>query len=156
MSRIVKSPAMFLFILLFGISSMLAAGTLPTTKPEDVGLSSVRLQKIHELMQQNINAGNFAGAVTIVARHGRIAHFEAHGMMDLDAKKPMAKDAVFRIMSMTKPVVGVSILMLLEEGKIRLDDPASRFIPELKDLKVAVPLPDPPASPFAPPSPAPR
>jgi CubicO group peptidase (beta-lactamase class C family) len=107
-------------------------------------------------MLQNIEAGNFAGAVTLVARHGRIAHFETHGMMDLDAKKPMAKDAIFRIMSMTKPVVGVSILMLLEEGKVRLDDRASKFIPQLKDLKVAVPMPSPPPSPFAPPSQAPQ
>jgi CubicO group peptidase (beta-lactamase class C family) len=68
----------------------------------------------------------------------------------------MAKDAIFRIMSMTKPVVGVSVLMLLEEGKIRLNDPVSAFIPEFKDLKVAVSLPDPPASPFAPPSQAPQ
>ena len=101
-------------------------------------------------MQRNIDEGNFAGAVTLVARRGRIAHFEAHGMMDLAAKKPMEKNAVFRIMSMTKPIVGVSILMLLEEGKIRLNDPVSKFIPELKDLKVAVGLPTPPASPFAP------
>jgi CubicO group peptidase (beta-lactamase class C family) len=147
-----KLSSMLLFILLFAISSMVSAATMPTAKPEEVGLSSERLQRIHELMQRNIDAGNFAGAVTLVARNGRIAHFEAHGMMDLDAKKPMAKDAIFRIMSMTKPMVGVSVLMMLEEGKVRLNDPASKFIPELKDLKVAVPLPSPPASPFAPPS----
>ncbi len=156
MRKTEKLPAILLFILLFGISSMLSAGTMPTAKPEEVGFSSERLQRIHELMQRNIDAGNFAGAVTLVARHGRIAHFETHGMMDLDAKKPMAKDAIFRIMSMTKPVVGVSILMMLEEGKIRLNDPVSKFIPQLKDLNVAVPLPSPPASPSAPPSQTPQ
>jgi CubicO group peptidase (beta-lactamase class C family) len=150
MSRNVKLPSILLFILLFGISSMVPAATMPTAKPEEVGLSSERLQRIHQLMQRNIEDGNFAGAVTLVARRGRIAHFETHGMMDIDSKKPMAKDAIFRIMSMTKPVVGVSILMILEEGKIRLSDPVSKFIPELKDIKVAVPLPSPPASPFAP------
>jgi CubicO group peptidase (beta-lactamase class C family) len=156
MSRMMKSTSMLLFILLLSISSMLSAGTIPAVKPEEVGFSSDRLQRIHELMQKNIEDGNFAGAVTLVARRGRIAHFEAHGMMDLETKKPMEKGAIFRIMSMTKPIVGVSILMLMEEGKIRLSDPASKFIPQLKDLKVAVPLPEAPASPFAPPSQAPK
>jgi CubicO group peptidase (beta-lactamase class C family) len=156
MNRMMKFISMLLFILVFSISSMVSAGTIPAAKPEEVGFSSDRLQRIHELMQRNIDDGNFAGAVTLVARQGRIAHLEAHGMMDLEAKKPMEKNAIFRIMSMTKPVVGVSVLMLLEEGKIRLNDPASKFIPQLKELKVAVPLPDAPASPFAPLSPAPR
>ncbi len=156
MNRTVKSSRILLLILLIGLASMASAQTIPQVKPEDSGFSSDRLQRIHELMQRNIDEENFAGAVTLVARRGRIVHFEAHGLMDLDAKKPMARDALFRIMSMTKPVVGVSILMLLEEGRIRLDDPASRFVPELKDLKVAVPLPEAPASPFAPPSQAPK
>jgi CubicO group peptidase (beta-lactamase class C family) len=156
MSRTVKLSSILLFILLFGISSTMSAGTMPTAKPEEVGFSSERLQRIHELMQRNIDAGNFAGAVTLVARNGRIAHFETHGLMDLDAKRQMAKDAIFRIMSMTKPVVGVSILMMLEEGKIRLNDSVSKFIPELKDMKVAVALPSSSALPFAPPSKTPQ
>jgi len=156
MNRSVRLSSILLFILVFGVSSMVLAATMPQARPEEVGLSSDRLQRIHELMQRNIDAGNFAGAVTLVARHGRIAHFETHGMMDLDAKKPMAKDAIFRIMSMTKPIVGVSVLMLLEEGKIRLDDRVSKFIPQLKDLKVAIPLPSMPASPFEPPSQKPQ
>jgi CubicO group peptidase (beta-lactamase class C family) len=155
MRRIVKLSSIVLFILVFSISSMVSAGTIPTARPEKMGFSSARLERIHELMQRNIGDGNFAGAVTVVARHGHIVHFESHGMMDLDAKTPMAKDAIFRIMSMTKPVVGVSILMLMEEGKVRLNDPVSKFIPQFKDLKVAVPLPSPPPSPFAPPSNAP-
>ncbi len=156
MSRIVRLPSLLLIILLFGISTMASAGTMPTATPEEVGVSSERLQRIHDLMQQNIDAGNFAGAVTLVARQGRILHFETHGMMDLDAKRPMEKDAIFRIMSMTKPVVGTSILMMIEEGKVRLNDPVSKFIPQLKDLKVAVALPGPSPSPFAPPSQAPQ
>jgi CubicO group peptidase (beta-lactamase class C family) len=153
MNRTLKLTSMLLLILIFSLSSMVSAGTMPAAKPEEAGLSSDRLQRIHELMQRNIDEDNFAGAVTLVARRGRIAHFEAHGMMDLQAKKPMEKNAIFRIMSMTKPIVGASVLMLLEEGKIRLNDPVSKFIPQLKDLKVAVPLPDAPASPFAPPTP---
>jgi CubicO group peptidase (beta-lactamase class C family) len=74
-----------------------------------------------------------------VARNGRIAHFEAQGLMDLESRKPMQKDAVFRIMSMTKPIVAFSILMLAEEGKVRLTDPISTFIPEFAELQVVVP-----------------
>ena len=109
-----------------------------TVRPEDVGLSADRLKRVTELMQRLIDARTFSGAVTLVARNGRIAHFEAQGLMDLDSKKPMQKDAIFRIMSMTKPVVGVAVMMLVEEGKIRITDPASRFIPELQNLKVTV------------------
>jgi len=152
MNRIMKLSGVMLFILVFSTSLTVSAGTLPSARPEKMGFSSDRLERIHELMKRNIDDGNFAGAVTVVARHGRIVHFETHGMMDVGAEKPMAKDAIFRIMSMTKPVVGVSILMLMEEGKVRLDDRVSKFIPEFKDLKVAVPLPSPPPSPFAPPS----
>src|SRR5687767_1253761 len=110
----------------------------PTVRPEEVGLSADRLKRVTELMQRLIDAKTFSGAVTLVARNGRIAHFEAQGQMDLESKKPMQKDAIFRIMSMTKPVVGVSVMMLVEEGRIRLTDPVSRFIPELQNLKVTV------------------
>jgi CubicO group peptidase (beta-lactamase class C family) len=114
------------------------AAAAPTARPEDVGLSSERLRRINELVQRHIDAGTFSGAVTLVARHGRVAHLEAQGLMDIESRKAMQKDAIFRIMSMTKPVVGVATLMMIEEGKVRLTDPVSRFIPELKDLKVAV------------------
>jgi len=87
-------------------------------------------------MQAHIDAHDFSGAVTLVMRKGKLAHFEAHGLADVDAKKPMAKDALFRVWSMSKPVTGVAILMLMEEGKVRLTDPVSRFIPEFKGLKV--------------------
>src|SRR6185503_16675194 len=117
----------------------------PTAKPEEVGFSSERLHRISDLVQRHITAGSFSGAVTLVARNGRIAHFEAQGLMDIESRKPMQKDAIFKIMSMTKPVVGVSIMMMIEEGKVRLTDPVSKFIPELKDLKVAVPMAAPPA-----------
>ena len=80
-----------------------------------------------------------SGAVSLVARRGRIVHFEAHGLMDLESKKPMTKDAVFRLASMSKPVTAVAVMMLVEEGKIRLSDPVSRFIPEFKEMKVAMP-----------------
>ena len=123
----------------------LVAGTIPVGKPEEVGLSSERLKRIGEAVQRHIDAGNVAGAVTLVARRGRIAHFEARGMMDLESKKPMPKDGLFRLASMSKPITGVAIMMLVEEGKVRLNDPVSRFIPEFKGLdKVAVAKPGAP------------
>lgn len=113
----------------------------PTGKPEDVGLSSERLKRVAELVQRHITAGSFSGAVTLVARNGRIAYHEAQGVIDLETKKPMVKDGIFRIMSMTKPVIGVAILMMMEEGKVRLQDPVSKFVPEWKDMTVAMTLP---------------
>ena len=81
------------------------------------------------MIQRAIDAEQISGAVTVVARRGHVAHFEAHGLMDIEANAPMRKDTIFPIASMTKPVTGVAILMLVEEGKVRLSDPVSRFIP---------------------------
>ena len=121
---------------------VLALAGLPlagaTVKPETVGFSEERLARIADAMQRHIDAHNISGAVTLVARKGQIAWFHAQGSMDIEAKKPMQKDAIFRIFSMSKPVCGVAILMLLEEGKVRLNDPVSKFIPEFKGSKVAV------------------
>ncbi len=122
----------------------------PTVKPESVGLSTPRLARVTELMQRNIDAGTFTGSVTLIARNGRIAMLTAQGVMDLESKTPMRTDAVFRIMSMTKPIVAVSILMLAEEGKVRLTDPVGMFIPALQTLNVTVPNTEG----FTPPSPA--
>jgi CubicO group peptidase (beta-lactamase class C family) len=116
----------------------LAAATMvPAAKPEDLGLSSERLHRIGEVVQRHIDARAISGAVTVVARRGRIAHFEARGLMDMESKRPMQKDAIFRIASMSKPVTGVAVMMLVEQGKVRLADPVSRYIPEFKDTKVA-------------------
>jgi CubicO group peptidase (beta-lactamase class C family) len=111
---------------------------LPTAKPEQVGFSSERLQRINETVQRHIAANRISGAVALVARKGRVVYFEATGLMDIKAKKPMRKDALFVLASMTKPVTGVAVMMLMEEGKIHLTDPVSTFIPELKGMKVAV------------------
>ena len=116
----------------------LAAASIQTAKPEDVGFSPERLQRIHDAVARHIDAHDIAGAVTLVARRGRVAHFEAQGMADLDARKAMNKDGLFWIASMSKPITGTAILMLVEEGKIRLTDPVSKFIPEFRGLKVAV------------------
>ena len=113
----------------------------PSAKPEEVGLSTDRLKRVAELVQRHITARSFSGAVALVARNGRVGYHEAFGQMDLEAKKPMVKDGIFSIMSMTKPVIGVATLMMMEEGKVRLQDPVSKFIPEWKDMTVAVSQP---------------
>jgi CubicO group peptidase (beta-lactamase class C family) len=110
----------------------------PTAKPEEVGLSSERLQRISAMIQRRIDAGELAGAVTVVARKGKVAHLDARGVMDLESRQPMTPATMFRIASMTKPVVGVAIMMLAEEGKLRLSDPVSRYIPEFRGMKVGV------------------
>ena len=114
------------------------APSLPTAKPEDVGLSSDRLARITHMMQRHIDAGEISGGVTLVARRGHIAHFEAHGSTALEGGIPTATDSVFRIASMTKVVTGVAVMMMVEEGKLRITDPVSRYIPEFKHLEVAV------------------
>jgi CubicO group peptidase (beta-lactamase class C family) len=131
----------YALIALAGVPATLAL--VPTTpKPEEVGFSSERLQRVHDAVQRHIDAKELSGVVTLVARRGRVAHFEAQGLMDIESKKPMPKDGIFRLASMSKPITGAAVMMLVEEGKIRLTDPVSRFIPEFKNLnKVAVPKP---------------
>jgi len=128
-----------LLLTVLALSVVTAAG--PATKPEDVGLSSERLQRISQMIQRRIAAGDLAGAVTIVARKGKVAHLSAQGVMDLESKQPMTPAAMFRIASMTKPIVGVAIMMMVEEGKLRLNDQVSRFIPEFRGMKVGIAQP---------------
>jgi CubicO group peptidase (beta-lactamase class C family) len=131
------------------VAALAASGfgaTLAMSKAEDVGMSSERLKRIHPMIQGHIDANDFSGAVTLVARKGKMIHFEAHGFADVEAKAPMKTDTLFRLASMTKPVTAVSILMLLEEGKLVLSDPISKFVPEYKNPQVAVwSLPNDPA-----------
>src|SRR5688572_24741172 len=101
----------------------LRAGAVGTGKPEDVGMSSERLARIKEAVQRQIDAGAVPGAVTLVARRGKIVHFEAHGLNDVEARKAMPKDAIFRLASMSKPITAVAVMMMIEEGKVRLSDP---------------------------------
>ena len=108
-----------------------------TAMPDEVGLSAEGLERISSTTQGFIDRKQLAGAVTVVARRGKIAHFEAYGMMDLEAHKPMQKDTIFRIYSMTKPIAAAGVMMLCEEGKLMLDAPASVYLPELGGLQVA-------------------
>jgi len=136
-STLTRSAALRVAIILSLTMLPLAAASFPVAKPEDVGMSSERLQRIHEMVMRRIQAGDISGAVTIVARRGRLVHFEAHGLMDIEAKKPMTKDALFRLASSTKPITATAILILMEEGRLKLTDPVSKYIPGFKDSKVA-------------------
>jgi CubicO group peptidase (beta-lactamase class C family) len=107
--------------------------------PENVGLNTSRLARIDEVVNTYIDRGVIAGAVTLISRRGEVAHLEAHGHMDLAAGRAMQPDTIFRLASMTKPVVSVAILTLFEAGKILLTDPVSAYLPMFKDLQVATP-----------------
>jgi len=109
---------------------------LPTTKPDSVGVSAQRLNRLRDGMKSLVDQGRLAGVVTVVARHGKMIEFEATGKRDIAADLPMQKDSIFRIYSMTKPITGVAMMMLFEEGKWQLNDPVAKYIPEFADLKV--------------------
>jgi CubicO group peptidase (beta-lactamase class C family) len=115
-----------------------AAGqpAMPAAKPESVGMSGERLTRLGEGMKSLVDQGRLAGVVTMVARHGKVIEFGAVGKRDIAANSPMQKDTIFRIYSMTKPITGVAMMMLFEEGKWQLNDPVAKYIPEFTNLKV--------------------
>jgi CubicO group peptidase (beta-lactamase class C family) len=113
----------------------------PRAKPEEVGVSSERLARIHTAMQRYVDRGEVAGVVTLVARRGRVIHLDSVGYRDTKAKAAMTDDTIFRIASMTKPITSVALMMLFEEGHFLLSDPVSKWLPEFADPKVALPAP---------------
>ena len=124
-------------------ASLAFAQGLPIASPEAVGLSSARLARVTDLVKGEIAKGRYPGAVALVARRGKVAYFEALGQRDPQSGAPMTKDAIFRLYSMTKPFASVAAMMLVEDGKILLSDPVSKYLPKLKNLQVSVPRVDP-------------
>ncbi len=120
------------------IAVSITAATLPKTRPEEAGLSTERLQRVSVLVKRYIDAGEIAGAVSLVSRRGHLLMLEAQGVMDLETRKPMSTDAIFRLASMTKPITSIAVMMLHEEGRFLLDDPVSKFLPEFRTPKVAL------------------
>jgi CubicO group peptidase (beta-lactamase class C family) len=114
---------------------------MDTTRPETVGLSSSRLARIGQAMQKYVDGEKLAGTLTLVARHGKIAYFEPLGLMDVEAQKPMERDTIFRIYSMSKPVTSVAVMMLYEKGEFLLTDPVHEFIPAFADVRVLTQMP---------------
>ena len=116
----------------------LLAQELPSAKPESVGLSSERLERISKAVQKDIDDKRIAGAVTLVMRRGQVAWFKAQGMQDREAGKPMRPDTIFRICSMSKPITTAAVMILYEEGRFLLEDTVSTYLPEFKNPKVLV------------------
>src|SRR5207253_1834348 len=107
-------------------------------KPEEVGISSERLARLSRVTQEHVDAGRLPGAVILIARRGKIAYYEAFGFRDRDKGLPMARDSIFRIYSMTKPITTTAAMMLQEEGRLQVYDPVSRTLPDLANMKVSV------------------
>src|ERR1019366_9175716 len=105
-------------------------------KPESVGFSSERLERLHALMQKAVDDKQIAGIVTILARHGKVVDYRTYGKRDIASNTLMTKDTIFRDYSMTKPITGVAMMILYEQGKWLPSDPISKYIPELANLKV--------------------
>lgn len=124
-------------------TSTVRAESLPRAQPADVGLSAERLDRVGRVLRDEIERGKIPGAVALVARKGRIAYYETFGVRDPATGAPMAKDAIFRIYSMTKPMTSVAVMMLQEEGRLVLSDRVSKFLPQLANLQVAVERRDP-------------
>lgn len=118
------------------------AATLPKAKPEAVGLSAPRLQRLTDTFNADVGSGKIPGAVVLVARRGKVAYLQTFGFQDRATDSAMRPDSIFRIASMTKPVTMVAALMLAEEGKLQLMDPASVYLPQLKHLQVGVEVKD--------------
>ncbi len=132
----------FLLAILLGSGGVVAnqrtaAGQeLVKARPEDVGMSSQRLERLDAFFQQAVREGRTAGAVTMIARRGKVVYARAVGMSDREANRPMSLDTIFRICSMTKPITSVAAMMLYEEGRLMLDDPVAKYIPEFGNAKV--------------------
>lgn len=135
MIQTIARSASTMFLLLYIVASAAGQG-LPTAEPEDVGLSSSRLERIDRTITTAITDKEVAGATVLIARQGRTAYYKAFGMADAEAGKGMRGDTIFRIASMTKAVTSVAVMMLYEEGHFLLGDPISKFIPEFRKPRV--------------------
>jgi CubicO group peptidase (beta-lactamase class C family) len=122
--------------LAFALAVPQALAEVRVSRPESAGVSSPQLATMNREFHALVDSGKLAGVTTLVARRGKVVHFDAYGKRDLETGAPLTKDTIFRIASMTKPVTGVAMMMLYEEGKWRLDDPVSKHIPAFAGLKV--------------------
>lgn len=125
-------------LLLSLLATRLQAADINIVDPETVGFSTDRLGKVTQFVDREIADGNLVGAVTLVARHGQVVHFEAAGRYGLEDNRPMETDALFRIFSMTKPITTVAAMMLYEEGAFHLADPVAKHLPELANMPLLI------------------
>ncbi|HBE71525.1 MAG TPA: serine hydrolase, partial [Planctomycetaceae bacterium] len=113
------------------------AQEIPIVAPEQAGMSSAKLALVDQAMEDSIAKNRIPGGIVIIARHGKIVHFKAYGKSDLEANKPMEKDTIVRIYSMTKAITTTAAMMLVDDGKLAVDDPVSKYLPELASVTVA-------------------
>ena len=118
------------------LSVNVSAAELAVGLPQSQGMSPIRLSRIHDLMQTEVTENRVPGAVVLVARKGKIVYADAVGFLDKPSAKPMTRDAIFRAYSMTKPMVSVLTMMLVEEGRLQLNDPVSKFFPSMAKMSV--------------------
>jgi CubicO group peptidase (beta-lactamase class C family) len=127
-------------VLLVALSRNIAfAEAPPRPDPEAAGLKPATLRRLDALLQDAVERRQIAGGIVLLARHGKLGHLKAIGWRDVETKQPMTPDTLFRIASMTKPVTSAAVMMLVDDGKVRLNDPVSKFIPAFKETKVLVP-----------------
>jgi len=122
----------------FALAASVAAQELPAGKPAELGFSAERLERITQWLREDSAKGTIPGAVLMIVRQGKVAYFESVGLLDPQTKVPMRKDAIFRIYSMSKPITTTAVMMLLEQGRITLDEPIAKYIPAFKDMKVGI------------------
>ncbi|MFM7633215.1 MAG: serine hydrolase domain-containing protein [Betaproteobacteria bacterium] len=130
-------------MLLVSVATTVSSAELPTATPQSQGMSKERLARVRGAIEAEINNSRMPGAVVLVARRGAVVHAESLGWQDKDAGTPMKRDTIFRAYSMTKPLVSVVTMMLVEEGKLQLTDPVSKFFPSLANLQVLTNPADP-------------
>jgi CubicO group peptidase (beta-lactamase class C family) len=142
-------PALCVLVLLFAATAVHAEnGSLPmASKPEEVGLSSTQLKRLEAATKQNIDDGLMPGAVMLVARHGKVAWMSVQGKRAPDSDDPMKFDSIFRIYSMTKPITSIALMQLVEEGKLQVNDPVAKFLPEIGNMKVGTEVAGPDGKP---------
>lgn len=130
---------MLLLVSCVFLITSLVAQELPVAKPEDVGLSAERLQRLSDVFKAYADEKKMSGSVILIVRHGKVAYFNAFGKRDIESNAPMKTDAIFRIASQTKALVTTGIMILQEEGKLLISDPVGKYIPEFKETTVAAP-----------------
>jgi CubicO group peptidase (beta-lactamase class C family) len=134
--KLATRSTLIVSLLLIGV--VVSGQSIRSVAPNGTGLSTDRLERISTVMKDHVAKGHIAGAIGLIARRGKVGYFETFGFQDKEAGAPMKKDTIFRMYSMTKPITGVAVLILYEEGKFFLSEPVSKYLPELRNMKVAV------------------
>lgn len=138
-----RTVPLFAAALLLIVAAPVWGQSPPVVSPEDAGLSTEALDELSKYLQKHIDEKHMAGATALIARHGKIGYFKSFGVRDVDTEDTMQNDSIYRIYSMSKPITSVAVMILYEEGRFELDDPVSKYIPELGGLEVVVKETDP-------------